>query len=211
MLKTRLASPILVVARAIPMVRMNKLHPLLLLSEDMLDTRPDLRFGVVGSADRIRHSPALRLLAMDAADEAVLRHERFVGGRPIGGVGPHRARRVGLVEKPLAQATTLVGGGVGCAPFADEAEATIDRDMVLVSKCRDRQIDQRRRAFSLGLALVNFTVQRASRSFWRSLAGLSFHWSGTRPSLIAFFSSSVLRWRGAATRLASTIWPDIAI
>jgi hypothetical protein len=39
------------------------------------------------------------------------------------------------VEVPrigLAQATTLVGGGVGCAPSADEAEATIDGDSVIV-------------------------------------------------------------------------------
>jgi hypothetical protein len=58
---------------------------------------------------------------------------------------------------------------------------------------------------SRGLALVNLTVQRASRSFWRSLAGLSFQSSGMRPSLMAFFSSSLLRWRGAA------ICPDMAI
>jgi hypothetical protein len=31
-----------------------------------------------------------------------------------------------------------------------------------------------------------------------------------RPSLIAFFSFSVLRRRGAATMVASTIWPDMA-
>src|SRR6516162_3019984 len=58
---------------------------------------------------------------------------------------------------------------------------------------------------SRGLALVNLTVQRASRSLCRSLAGLAFQFAGIRPSLIAFFSSSVLRCRGAATRLASTI------
>src|SRR5215210_7510083 len=33
-----------------------------------------------------------------------------------------------------------------------------------------------------GLALVNFTVQRASRSLWRSLAGLDFHSAGMRPA-----------------------------
>jgi hypothetical protein len=37
------------------------------------------------------------------------------------------------------------------------------------------------------------TVQRASRSFCRGLAGLAFHTSGMRPSFSAFFSSSVLR------------------
>jgi len=46
---------------------------------------------------------------------------------------------------------------------------------------------------SRGLALVYLTVQRASRCFWRSFAGLSFQASGMRPSLLAFFSSRVLR------------------
>ncbi len=62
-----------------------------------------------------------------------------------------------------------------------------------------------------GLALVNFTVQRASRSLWRSLAGLACHAAGMRPALIAAFSWAVLRWRGAATSVASTIWPDMAM
>src|SRR6516165_2260281 len=60
-------------------------------------------------------------------------------------------------------------------------------------------------------ALLNLTVQRASRSFCRSLAGLAFQSSGMRPSLIARFSSSVLRCLGAATSEASTICPPIAI
>jgi hypothetical protein len=34
-------------------------------------------------------------------------------------------------------------------------------------------------ASSRGLALMNFTFQRASRSFWRSFAGLSFHSRGS--------------------------------
>jgi hypothetical protein len=63
---------------------------------------------------------------------------------------------------------------------------------------------------SLGLALVYLIVQRASRSFWASLAGFSFQSSGMRPSLIAFFSALVLGCLGAATIVASTIWPLIA-
>ena len=54
-------------------------------------------------------------------------------------------------------------------------------------------------------AFENLTVQRASRSFWRSFAGLSFHSSGIRPSLIAFFSSSLLRCFGAAIRFVRKI------
>ena len=45
----------------------------------------------------------------------------------------------------------------------------------------------------------------------RSLAGLSLQVFGVRPCLIAFFSSSLLCWRGAAIRLASTICPDMAM
>jgi hypothetical protein len=41
---------------------------------------------------------------------------------------------------------------------------------------------------SLGSALVYLTVQRASRSFWRSLAGLFAYSGGMRPSLMSRFS-----------------------
>src|SRR5947209_15715870 len=52
------------------------------------------------------------------------------------------------------------------------------------------------------LALLNLTVQRASRSLCRSLAGLAFQASGMRPSLMVFFSSSVLDRK--STRLNSS-------
>lgn len=61
-----------------------------------------------------------------------------------------------------------------------------------------------------GLALLNFTVQRASMSFWRALDGLSGQMAAAfSPYLMRAFSASVLRWRGAATRVASTICPAI--
>ena len=90
-------------------------------------------------------------------------------------IRPHAGRRVRLVEKPLAQTAALIGGGVRRAPSANEAEAAIDRDVVLIAKDRDRQSTGGVEPSSRGLALVNFTVHRASRSFWRSFAGLSFH------------------------------------
>ena len=62
-----------------------------------------------------------------------------------------------------------------------------------------------------GLALVNLTVQRASRSFCRSFAGLSCQCCGMRPALMSSFSSFVFRCFGAAIRLESTICPDIAM
>ena len=64
---------------------------------------------------------------------------------------------------------------------------------------------------STGLALVYFTVQRASRSFCASFAGFRAQASGMRPSYSARFSSSVLRCFGAATTVASTICPPMAM
>jgi hypothetical protein len=73
----------------------------------MLDARADFRFGIVGPPHRLRHSAAVWLLAMDMADEAILVQERLVGRRSVGGIGPHPARRIGLVEQALAQTTAL--------------------------------------------------------------------------------------------------------
>src|SRR5256885_970557 len=49
------------------------------------------------------------------------------------------------------------------------------------SFCSAKTCSTRERIFDL--ALVYLTVQRASRSFWRSFAGLSFQSSGMRPVL----------------------------
>ena len=60
------------------------------------------------------------------------------------------------------------------------------------------------------LPLLVLTVQRASVSFCAALAGSSGQISvALLPALIAAFSSSLLCCRGAATKLASTICPDI--
>src|SRR5437660_9279503 len=83
---------------------------------------------------------------MDMADEAVPFHELLVGGRSVSGVRPDAARRVGLVEKSIAQTAALIGSGVRRAPFANEAETAIERDVVLIAEDRNRQIDGRRRA-----------------------------------------------------------------
>src|SRR6476620_429751 len=98
--------PIFVVARAIPMVRMN------------------------GPPDRPGHSAPLGLLAVNAAGEAVILHERLIRRRPIGGIGPDATRRIGLIEQSFTQPGALVGGRNGCRPFANEAEAAVDRDMM---------------------------------------------------------------------------------
>src|SRR6478672_1046382 len=95
----------------------------------MLDTRADFRFRIVGPPHRLGHSAAFRLLAMDVADEAILVEERLVGRRSVGGIGPHPARRIALVEQALAQTTALIGSRICGRPSADEAETAIDRDM----------------------------------------------------------------------------------
>src|SRR5436309_8323175 len=69
----------------------------------MLDTRADFRFGVVGPPDRPGHSAPLGLLAVNAAGEAVLLHERLIRCRPIGGIGPDATRRIGLIEQSFTQ------------------------------------------------------------------------------------------------------------
>ena len=99
---------------------------------------------------------AFRLLAMDVADEAILVQERLVGRRSVGGIGPHPARRIALVEQALAQTTALIGSRICGRPSADEAETAIDRNMVLIAKERDCQIDWRCRAILARFGLAQF-------------------------------------------------------
>src|SRR5436853_7894090 len=93
---------------------------------------------------------------MDMTDEAVPFHELLVGGRSVSGVRPDAARRVGLVEKSIAQTAALIGSGACRAPFADDAETAIERDVVLLSEHRNRPLDRRRRSILLRLGLGGF-------------------------------------------------------
>src|SRR6516164_10883071 len=122
----------------------------------MLDTRADFRFRIVGPPHRVGRSAAFRLLVMDVADETILVQERLVGSRSVGGIGPHPARRIALVEQALAQTTALIGSRICGRPSADEAETAIDRDMGLIAKERDCQIDWRRRAILARFGLAEF-------------------------------------------------------
>lgn len=78
--------------------------------------------------------------------------------------------------------------------------------------------DRRGAQSSLGLALVYLTVQRASRSFWRSLAGFFAHSAGVRPSLISRFRlarlqdqhlehENMIKGRPATLRAARSVAP----
>lgn len=201
----------MVLAQAMPMVRTEEAHPRFLLGEDMLDAGADLRLHVVGASRRIRHGPALGLLAMDSADEAVLVEEGFVCGRTIGYVGPDALGGVAAIEQTFAQPRAFIGGGIGDKPASDQAMLTVDRDMVLVAESGDGDVAGGSVPSACGFALMNLTGQRASRSFCRSLAGRSFQAWGMRSALIASFSSLVLRCRGVATRLESTNCPGMAM
>src|ERR1700719_1134077 len=156
-------------------------HPILRLGEDMLDARTDFRFGVVGTPDRFRHRAPLRPLTMDMADEAVPFHELLVGGRSVSGVRPDAARRVGLVEKSIAQMAALKGGGVRRAPFANEAETAIERDVVLIAEHRNRQVDGRRRSILARLGLGVFDCRARLAILLAELRGLVFPGVGDGP------------------------------
>src|SRR5947209_4546124 len=131
-----------------------EVHLVFLHREDMLDAGADLGLEGVGAARGVRHRPTRRLLAMDAADEAVPFEERFVRLRAVGRVGPHRARGVGLVEQPFTQPRALISRSVGCVPAPDQPMLAIDRDVVLVAECRDGDVDRRNRPVRARLGLA---------------------------------------------------------
>src|SRR5438445_6784813 len=120
---------------------------------------------------------------MDMADEAVPFHELLVGGRSVSGVRPDAARRVGLVEKSIAQTAGLIGSGVRRAPFANEAETAIERDVVLIAEHRNRQIDGRRRAILARLGLGVFDCPARVAILLAELRGLVFPVVGDAPVL----------------------------
>src|SRR6202047_886677 len=120
---------------------------------------------------------------MDMADEAVPFQELLVGGRSVSGVRPDAARRVCLVEKSMAQTAALIGCGVRRAPFANEAETAIERDVVLIAEDRNRQIDGRRRSILAWLGLGVFDCPARVAILLAELRGLVFPVGGDAPVL----------------------------
>ena len=74
---------------------------MLLLGKQVLGTRSDFRFRIVGPPHPLGHSAAFRLLAMDVADEAILVQERLVGRRSVGGIGHTPLAVMLLSSKPF--------------------------------------------------------------------------------------------------------------
>ena len=184
-------------------------HAVLLLGEDVLDAGPHRR-----SARRWRGpwprgiGLPLGFLRWMRLTLPALLQIRLVGRRTIRGVGPYIRGCVCRIDQALAQPGAVMSRCIGRLAATDDPITPVDRDVALVAEDRDGDVDLRL-AVRFGLAFENFTVQRASRSFWRSLAGLSFQSCGISPALMAAFSPSVLRCLGAATSVASTIWPAI--
>jgi hypothetical protein len=87
----------------------------------------------------------------------------FVLHRAISRIRPHLTGCIVAVENVL-QSRAVVSGGIRPCPFADQPTRTVDRDVVLIAKGRDGEIDLRHASF-FGLAFVYLMVQRASRSF----------------------------------------------
>ena len=126
-----------------------------LMRKHMFDRRTDLRFSRIGDPHAFRDQAALRLLAMDARDEAALGQHLLVLLRSIGGVCPNITCGVFLVQQ-IGQSRAVKGRCVARCPFADQAMTAIYRDMVLVAECRNRKIDLwRATLFRLGLGVFD--------------------------------------------------------
>jgi hypothetical protein len=87
--------------------------------------------------------------------------------------------------------------------------STVDADMVLVAKGEDRDNDPLCAVLSR-LGLRKFDRPTRVAVLLAQFRGLGFPILGMQPSLIAFFSASVLRCFGAATILVSMICPPMA-
>jgi hypothetical protein len=107
-----------------------EVHLILLHGEHVFDAGAHLGLERVGASLRLRHRAARRLLAVDAANEAVLLQELLIGFRAIGCVGPDRTGRVGLVEQALAQPRAFISCGVSGVPAPDQPVLAVDRDVV---------------------------------------------------------------------------------
>src|SRR5437588_7538489 len=107
----------------------------------MLDALAYFRFLFVGMPHRLPHTTLFPYTTLFRSDEAILVQERRVGRRSVGGIGPHPARRIAAVGQDEHTTAVLIDSGIGGRPLADEAKTAIDRNMVLIAKERDCQMD----------------------------------------------------------------------
>ena len=113
----------------------------------------------------------------------------------------------------------IIAGRIRAGLAPNEAPFAVNGHVVFVTEVWDRDavngIDQARVLLAfLGLVFgfEYLTVQCASVSFCAALAGSSGQMSvALSPALAHSFSSFVIRWRGAETKVASTIWPPVGL
>ena len=148
---------------------------------------------------------------MDARHQPAPREHCFVLRRPVGRIRPDVARRVCPVQNVFEPRPAPVRCGVRRRPVADQAEAPIDRDVVLVAERRDREVDRRHYPILARLRLGVFDRPARIPVFLRELRRLVLPVGGN----VAFLDRLLLFDRvalglGVATIVASTIWPLIA-
>ncbi len=150
MLQARLARPIFVVARAIPVERTSNAIGLF------------RRAKICSTAERTRDLAAFACMVRRGIGRPCrfLRwmHERiplsashaslFFDRHAV--IRPHAGRRVGPVDQP-DQLCRVMAGSVSHRPGPDQPMLPVDRHMSLVAESRDREVDDRRRAVRLRL------------------------------------------------------------
>mgnify|MGYP000864619385 CR=1 FL=1 len=110
------------------------------MGEHMLDRAADFRFLSVGDAHTIRHQPARRLLEMDARHEPAASQRRLFLHQSAGRIRSHVAGRVRPIGH-VFETCAIMRGRVRRRPIPDQAEATIDRGMVLVAERGNGEVD----------------------------------------------------------------------
>src|SRR6201993_405654 len=97
----------------------------------------------------------LRLLAMDARDEAALCQHLLVLLRSISGVCPNGVCGVPLIQH-IDETRAVESRSIARRPFAYQSMMTINRDMVLVAECWNGKIDLwHATLFRLGLGVFD--------------------------------------------------------
>ena len=169
----------------------------------MLDGGADLGAGGIGAL-ALRREWLSRCLAVVALrDPPGARNSPLVLLAAVGGIRPDRAAGVGRVDQ-ARQLSAIVAGGMTGGPGPDEPVTLVDADMRFVAEDRRGDLGYQ---FAVRALLAPPPLQRPARVTVllgqpRRLGGPSF---GMPPSLTRARSSSVMRWRGAAMILASTI------
>ncbi len=164
--------PILMRTRAMPMVR--TIWPMRCFC---LQRRVRLLSGWLFASHWLGHGAAVWLTLVNVNFEHTSLEKGLRLYRPR---CPTRCCSADQVRQP----GTVMGVGGAGLPGADQPVSPVDTYVVFVTEHRDGEINRLegpRIGTSFTLALLYFTLQRASRSFLQSRAGFAFHVSGCGP------------------------------